>query len=178
MLNVNDAGLIVGTEFVNGLQGEQAVAIVPGQTPTLLGPNPPGYPLCFPYGLNQGGEAAGYCSVSNSTSDYQAMLFQNGTSTPLAALPGDAWDVAWSLNVRGQAVGESFSSTQGSRAVLFDGAQTIELATRVPYIGTWRLASAVHINDNGQILGLGSPSCTASSCSTHAFLLTPSCDGQ
>jgi probable HAF family extracellular repeat protein len=175
--DVNTAGQVIGVSWNSS--AAQATRFAPG-APTSLG-GLAGYPFCAADGENQNGDAVGQCENAAQTST-QAVIFQQGAAIPLGMLPGDTSSGASTINARGQAVGYSSNSTT-SHAVLFENGNVVDLTTRLAPGSTWSFAVALRINDQGQIVGNGSP--TGGPCRgaplfgcgpiPHGFLLTPTC---
>lgn len=88
----------------------------------------------------------------------------------MRALPklSSAYAMAASVNVSGDAVGNSIDSSGFSRAVLWNNGDVIDLNSRISEHSGWVLTEATAINDNGQIVGIG----TLNGIST-MYVLTP-----
>ncbi len=88
----------------------------------------------------------------------------------IRALPklSSANAIATSVNISGDAVGNSVNSNGLSRAVLWNNGEIIDLNSRISENLGWVLTSAASINDKGQIVGVG----TLNGVST-MYVLTP-----
>lgn len=80
-----------------------------------------------------------------------------------SVLTKGGYSVAFAVNDSGQIVGES-----NAKAFIDDKGLTTDLNTTIPSGAGWVLASALSINSNGQIVGVGT-----FNGERHGFLLTP-----
>src|SRR5688500_8021381 len=95
-------------------------------------------------GINDRGQIVGTSGVQIYG---HAVLWQDGDTIDLGALPADSWSEATAINERGQIVGWSESPL---RAVLWDHGAIADLGT-LGGPGGW--SQAFDINDRGQIVG-------------------------
>ncbi|HTK94539.1 MAG TPA: hypothetical protein VL382_02780, partial [Terriglobales bacterium] len=132
--------------------------------------------------LNGTGGVAGL-SVQNDQARAFAWSAASGMQS-LGTLAGGTHSEAFGINDAGQIVGSS-GSARGLRAFLWTGSAMVDLNTLIPNDANLVLMVAVAINEQGQILALGSrghnlvtdPKATmdthAHAGATQAFLLTP-----
>jgi probable HAF family extracellular repeat protein len=109
--------------------------------------------------INDAGTAAGWAGYSDGV---HAVVWANGTLSNLG--PG----IALGIKDTGAVVGSAPSHTLGYRAILWSGAQAIDLNTQIAPTSGWVLQSASGINTKGQIAGAGLHNGVE-----RAFLLTP-----
>ena len=96
------------------------------------------------YGINDLGHVVGHEGSAG------AVLWQNGTPTPLGNLPGASDSVGYAINGSGQVVGSSYQVGGGTTPVLWQGGQIIELIPGQ----LMAYAEAHDINESGQIVGV------------------------
>ncbi|MCX5671716.1 MAG: PEP-CTERM sorting domain-containing protein [Planctomycetota bacterium] len=153
--DINDHGDVVGVRSSGGFLWRNGALID-------LGPALGGSALFGVPSINDVGQVVGFSYLLSG--GYQAFLWENGTTTRLALLPGGQGTLASDINNLGQIVGADGSH----RAVLWEGGAISDLNDLVPDDSGWTLRSAHAINDLGQIVGWG-----IINGNDHAFLLTP-----
>ncbi len=122
------------------------------------------------WGINNLGQVVGYSGLPGNTL-WHAFLWQKGVMTDLGTLSGDVSSEAWSVNIEGQVVGWSGNACGCIiRGFLWQNGVMTDLNTLIPANSPLYLTLAYGINDEGQIVGIG----TTSTGETHAFLATPS----
>jgi probable HAF family extracellular repeat protein len=148
--SINDNGLI--TVFGSDGHGDAGFT-VQGSTVTRLPALPNGGVDVQPLAVNGAGLIVG--KADTTTSDPEAVKWQNGAITALGGLPGSLTSEAVAVNSSGQAVGTSLQiSDSDGHAVLFANGTVTDL--NAPGTGTpGGDASANAINDNGVIVGQG-----------------------
>ena len=104
------------------------------------------------YSINNAGDIAG--DSFTSSSDLHGFLYRGGQMQDLGHLGGNRSSVS-QINNAGQIVGTSRNSSQEDRAFLWQSGTMRDLNTLLPANSGWELASAIFINDAGQIAGLG-----------------------
>jgi probable HAF family extracellular repeat protein len=150
---INDHGDVVGARSSGGFLWRNGVL-------TDLGPALGGTTnFNGPPSINNVGQVVGF-----SSGPYQAFLWENGTTTALALLPGGDGTVARDINNQGQIVGTDVSHL----AVLWEDGVISDLNDLIPAGSSWTLTHASAINDLGHIVGWG-----LINGNEHAFLLTP-----
>jgi probable HAF family extracellular repeat protein len=128
-----------------------------GTLPGATSPND----FSIAYGINSSGHVVG---ESDTGVDHHAFLWSNSVMTDLGIVHGGPDSVAHGINISDQVVG-----TSGRSAFLWSpSAGMIDLNTLIPSGSGWNLTDASAINDNGQIVGVGTIN-----GQTHAYLLTP-----
>ena len=126
-------------------------------------------------GVNEAGEACGVADLPNGL--HNAFLWQSGVMTDLGNLGLTSF--AHAINSKGQVVGGSRISrvpSQGSAFLWEKGGPMIDLNTLIPANSSLHLAIAEHINDRGEISGIGAPPGVGNDdveTLGHAFLLIP-----
>jgi probable HAF family extracellular repeat protein len=128
-----------------------------------------GGPISLALGINNNGLAVGQSMLPDFS--FHAFTWQNGVLSDLGTLPGDSQSGAGGVNSQGEIVGMSSNDTTQA-ACLWQHRIPVDLNTRISD-PAWQLASANGINDRGQIAGYG-----FLNGELHAFLLTPSQNGQ
>lgn len=94
----------------------------------------------------------------------------DGTMHDLSSAIGSNYSEAYGVNSSGAIVGDISDSASGAKsAFLLENGKLTDLNSVLPAGSTWHLATALAINDGGQILGIGT-----SNGWERAFLLTPS----
>jgi hypothetical protein len=160
----NDSGQLVGeaTTFLNGVQqGRRPVRWTSGgstitELPTL-GVNNPGQDLGFATSINQNGTSAGYLFtyVGNNFMGYRALKWSaDGTQATELLPPADAtgdFTRAYAMNRAGDVVGDGWG------ALIWRAGDTtgVNLNTLIDPNSGWQLGTALGINDDGVIVGIG-----------------------
>lgn len=175
---LNNRGQVVGQANLAGDTQSHPFLWEPGKKMKDLGA------LGGDYGyaawLNDAGSVVG--TAANTGGALLAALWQEGTTTDLGTLPGDACSAADAINSAGQIVGGSgfydapyFPACTDliEHAVLWDHGQIIDLNSLVPPGADLTLTEAWFINDRGEIGGIAS----LANGDQHVFLLVP-CDQQ
>jgi probable HAF family extracellular repeat protein len=119
--------------------------------------------------INDFGEVVGGASLQGDT-QIDAFLW-NGKMHDLGALDGANCAYAFSVNARGQVVGNSGAECGTSAFLWEDGGPMVDLSTLVSPKPSYVSLSAMNINDRGEIAGIG----TDANDNGHAVLLIP-CD--
>jgi len=135
-----------------------------------------GTPSAIAFAINSHGQIVGQAVDSGGTP--LAAIWQNNTVTSLGPiLPGDIASFATSINNRGQVVGSSFNSNNGtswSRGLIWKNGVTIDLNTLFPASSHLFVVSASNINESGQISGMAVDMAGPHAGHiVHAFLATP-----
>jgi probable HAF family extracellular repeat protein len=148
--SINDNGLI--TVFGSDGHGDAGFT-VQGSTVTRLPALPNGGVDVQPLAVNGAGLIVG--KADNTTTDPEAVEWQNGAIKVLGGLPGSLTSEAVAVNSSGEAVGTSLqTSDSDGHAVLFANGTVTDL--NAPGTGTpGGDSSANAINDNGVIVGQG-----------------------
>jgi probable HAF family extracellular repeat protein len=121
----------------------------------------PGGNRSLAWALNDLGQAAGESNTPDSSG--HATMWQNDaahTPVDLGTLPGDTYSAAQGINSSGQVIGTSFAGVfpmlSGQRTFLWQNGTIQDLASLVdPADGFWTIDSVFHINNAGQIVGIG-----------------------
>ena len=115
--------------------------------------------------INDAGRIVGAADFSSTGgSGFGAGLWKNGKAINLGTLSGDCYSEAIAINSGSQAVGVSSAcDTFDQRAFLWENGSMIDLNTKTPPGFSLVLASAVSINERGEIGGLGCPRAAAMS---------------
>jgi probable HAF family extracellular repeat protein len=176
-LSVNEAGHVVGSE----LTAHAMSAIVTVIAPTGIDwATPTATPRVLPYlalRINGAGQVAGVAGPNVELgSSGHPVLVQGDQQTNLddQLPPGSTWrgvdGQANGINDAGQVVGYESDSASDEHAFLWDRGQGIDLneVTKLPT--GWELASAIAINNHGQIAAWADGSNLPQG---HAVLLTP-----
>lgn len=175
---LNDLGAVTGyAQFgptASGAQGYHAfiaangsvqdLGTLPGTGPSIWGPS---QPYSIGNGINNAGTVVG---LSND----QAFIYRGGVMSALPMLQGTETSRALGINETGQVVGSSFGNNvvnafliTDDRPYTLDGLLTPEDAAR------WHIWSAIKINDNGAIIGIGSRQDEFGGTYDYGVLLTP-----
>jgi probable HAF family extracellular repeat protein len=182
---VNDAGVIVGQEPMNGQLGTEAhhafrciEASNGTYAATDLGPSESTDSAAF--AINRWGVMAGKADTGGGP--IQAVVWAPDLHTselgvaPAAKIQPGFESVAYAINDAGDAVGKfglgaggNFDVESWSRAFLWHDGSMTDLNDLLPSGSGWTLLSAHGINNNGQIVGRG-----LINVAQHAFRLTPS----
>jgi probable HAF family extracellular repeat protein len=123
----------------------------------------PGYEV-WPQAINNLAQIAGGTWDGGSL---RAFVWTFGHMKDLGTLPGGSNSWAWSINIRGQVVGQSDRSDQNTAAFVWQDDTIIDLNDVVPS-GTPILTASGGINDVGQMAVFSWPEST-----TLSFILTP-----
>lgn len=97
--------------------------------------------------INNNGDVVGYAYFT-ATSAYRAVVWRNGTVQEIGTLAGDVSSSGKAINDAGQVVGQSSSSTNSSRAFLWDNGVFTDLS-----LNTDANSFAFGINNAGQVVG-------------------------
>jgi probable HAF family extracellular repeat protein len=119
--------------------------------------------------INDFGKVVGGASLQGDL-QIDAFLW-NGKMHDLGALDGSNCAYAFSVNERGQVVGNSGADCESSAFLWEDGGPMVDLSTLVSPKPSYASLSAMNINDRGEIAGIG----TDANDNGHAVLLIP-CD--
>jgi probable HAF family extracellular repeat protein len=139
----NNVGQVVGfSNPGNGVTGQ--AAIWNGTTPTVLGA--PSGSFSAAQGINDTGQIVG--DINN-----QAVLWNGTTPTYLDTVGGATSSSATGINNTGQVVGWGVTSSYNGYAMLWNGTTPTILGT----LGG-QTTQAYAINNNGEVVGAGSPS--------------------
>lgn len=118
------------------------------------------------FGINDSGLAVGYAMNKSSWKAFITNAVTGRTlyyELPVLDQKSTKYSVAYSINERGQAVGES-----NARAFVIDNGVISDLNTLIAAESGWKLSIAYDVNASGQIVGVGMLNGEA-----HAFMLTP-----
>jgi probable HAF family extracellular repeat protein len=121
----------------------------------------PGGNHSLAWAINDLGQAAGESNTPDSMG--HATMWQNDaahTPVDLGTLPGDTYSAAEGINSSGQVIGISlsgvFPTMTGQRAFVWQNGLMQDLASLIdPADGFWTIDSVFHINNAGQIVGIG-----------------------
>ncbi len=102
--------------------------------------------------INNQGQVVGYNTTASGVT--HAFLWQNGRMADLGTLAGYSYSKAQSINSAGIIVGEVGSSSL-YHAVLWQNGTIIDLNGLLPANSGWVLTDANSINDNDQVVGIG-----------------------
>ncbi|TVP55134.1 MAG: hypothetical protein EA351_11330, partial [Gemmatimonadales bacterium] len=100
----------------------------------------------FALGLNNRGDVVGTARTTGAPRPQLAFVTGSEGLSSLGTLEGSTFSRAFRINQKGEAVGEAFAATGGSRAVLWSEGTLVELAPG-------QSAVANDINNRGQIVG-------------------------
>jgi probable HAF family extracellular repeat protein len=172
---INDLGVIVGqvdygTTPPAGTGEYHMYAWIPHgghYVGSDLGDNSVSYVL--PEAINNLGQIAG--GMWDGASD-RAFVWTDGQLKDLGPLPGGKYSWTWSINIRGQVLGQSDRPGQSDAAVVWQDDTIIDLNDVVPP-GTPTLVTPGGINDVGQI---AVDSYSHNWTTTRGFILTPTAD--
>lgn len=131
-----------------------------------------------PNGLSEIGHVSGQ-STTASDEALHGFLWRNGKMSDLGTLPGDNCSNAWGLNSKDQVVGLSGPSCDEGHAFLWENGTMVDLNDLIPPGSSLELIYGEHINDRGEILGIGVPAGVAPidvETKGHAFVLIPDDD--
>ena len=112
-----------------------------------------------PTALNNAGTVVGFADLPGDESgglNPIGFIWSHGHQIQkLEPYPGDANSLAWGINERGQAVGQSIDANGNSRAVLWQNGVTLDLNAFIAADSPVYLTLANDINDRGEISGQG-----------------------
>lgn len=162
---INSSGQIVGSSQLSGNSTSRAFLYDNGRMTdlgTLGGQN------SSATGINEAGQVVGSSQTAGKTDDH-AFLYSHGTMRELVPSTISA---ASGINAKGHVVGRMAAPTSpsGWHAFRFCGGTLTDLNSLLAAGSGVELLDASDINDNGEIVGVGSP---AASSAQQAFLLTP-----
>ncbi len=113
------------------------------QALSTIGTDPDG----VAFGINNQGQAVGYSGTCTSAN--YAVLWENGTATPLADL-GDPGAIAFAINGHNQIVGQAVNSDGTALAAIWQNNTVTSLGILLPGDAS---AFATSINNRGQVVG-------------------------
>jgi probable HAF family extracellular repeat protein len=161
--NINNTGQVVGSTYIDK-KGTRAVLWEKGTMIELAAPPSSGYSIITEaQDINNNGTVIGDLNGGKG----HALLWETGTVTDLGTLGGST-SSAYSINNKGQVVGEANTSVYVRAAFLWQNGVMKDLNTLIPASSGWKLSYATDINNKGQIIGQGSYN-----GQSRAFLLTP-----
>jgi probable HAF family extracellular repeat protein len=171
---LNNRGQVIGSSNLEGDQFADPFLWEDGSLIDLFTNTVGGNPF-FANALNDAGEIVGGGAFPEHPFD--AYVWRNGTATDLGFLSDDCSSEAFSINVKGQILGTSFSCDDFpvARPVIWQDGSISDLQTFVPPTSHFRIALALTITDRGVIGGIGVPQ----GCDFfyevcgHAYLLIP-----
>jgi probable HAF family extracellular repeat protein len=108
-----------------------------------------------PFAINDLTQVTGTSDIAGDLTSH-AFLWQNGVMKDLGTLPGDYYSVGYSVNNRGQVVGQSCDANFNCRAFLWQNGKMIDLNTLIPSSSPLYLYLAANIDDVGVIVGYAS----------------------
>jgi probable HAF family extracellular repeat protein len=152
---INESGAIVGGSrpYANACCDDHATLWNPDGTMVDLGLLLVGSGDSVARGINDNSDAVGYARYG--LSNYQAVLWHQGTATALGTLAGEILSAAYDINNSGLIVGVS-NVGGSSRATLWQNGLAFDLNEFLPpdlLAAGWELNSALSINDDGSIVG-------------------------
>ncbi len=151
-LAINSSGVIVGSAALADGGKARAVRWVDGIVTDLNVFAPSGWELFEGVAINESGVVLG--NARSSTTEQPFLLV--GTNVHrLALIDGGTNARASALNGSDRVAGSVTMGDGSSRAVLWQGAEAIDLNTRVDPTSGWILREARAINDAGDIVGSG-----------------------
>jgi len=133
-----------------------------------------------PTGLTDNGHISGQSTTANDEA-LHGFLWRDGKMTDLGTLPGDDCSNAWGLNSKDQVVGLSGQTCDDGHAFLWENGSMVDLNTLIPAGSSLELVYAEHINERGEILGIGVPAGVKRvdvETKGHVFVLIPTEDYQ
>ena len=113
------------------------------QALSTIGTDPDG----VAFGINDQGQAVGYSGTCTSAN--YAVLWENGTATPLADL-GTPGGIAFAVNSHNQIVGQAVNSDGTALAAIWENNTVKSLGVLLPGDGS---SFATSINNHGQVVG-------------------------
>jgi len=106
-------------------------------------------------GINDAGVAVGYTAV-NSAGLQQGFIYENDAMRSIGGLFGPTGrSLAYDINNNGDVVGEAQTIQGFQRAFIYSNGEMTDLNTLIDSSAGWSLQTAIAINDNGQITGVG-----------------------
>ncbi len=165
--SVNISGQVVGvSQSSNGLSS-QAFLYSGGQMQAI---GTLGGTYSWAYGINNAGQIVGQNSTASGY--LHAFLYSGGQMQDIDTI-GSEDSCAYGINSEGQVVGEVahpfFGTEYTFHAFLYSNGTMTDLNTLIASSSGWTLIQANAINDEGQIVGIG----TNPAGQEDAFLLTP-----
>ena len=160
---INDAGEIVGWT-VDGSGSLRAFRYSRGEMENMgtLG----GY-HSWATGINDGGQIVGWSDTEQGHGG--AFRYHNGVMEQLSTLGEDAsTGMPYAINNSGKVVG-NVEDSDNRRAFLHTGLAMLDLNDHIDPASGWSMATALDINDHGQIVGTG----INAAGEEHVLLLTP-----
>jgi len=133
-----------------------------------------------PTGLTDNGHISGQSTTANDEA-LHGFLWRDCKMTDLGTLPGDDCSNAWGLNSKDQVVGLSGQTCDDGHAFLWENGSMVDLNTLIPAGSSLELVYAEHINERGEILGIGVPAGVKRvdvETKGHVFVLIPTEDDQ
>jgi probable HAF family extracellular repeat protein len=172
-MGLNNEGQVVGQSNLFGDQANHAF-IWDGAT-GLMDLGTLGGSDSTAFAINDNGEAVG---VSNLLGDTQlnAVLWGKNGMVDLGVLSGDncAWPF-W-INASGQVVGNGGTNCEGRGFLWENSGPLVDLNSLIVSNDGFSITDAIYINDQGEIIGEGTPSdCTDEGICGHVYVLIP-CD--
>ncbi len=177
---INDKGQVVGisglcSNAVGGASAKHALLWENG-VPTDLG-NIGGGAWNTPIAINNHGQVVGFANTSgdeNGAPSPSAFIWSKATGIQeLPALGEDSNAIAYDINEKGQAVGQSAGATL--RAFLYESGKIFDLNALIQPDSSLYLTLAHGINNHGEIAGTALDTATGQ---TVAFLAVPSYGGE
>ena len=108
-----------------------------------------------PFAINDLTQVTGTSDIPGDLTSH-AFLWQNGVMKDLGTLPGDYYSVGYSINNRGQIVGQSCDANFNCRGFLWQNGKMVDLNTLIPSTSPLYLYLAATIDDVGVIVGYAS----------------------
>lgn len=182
---INSKGEIVGVADITEADGNavQHAFLYSDDKMRDLG-TPAGYDSSQAFAVNDDGVIAGVgLNMLSATGGTQAFTYRDGKWRSLGSLPGFAYSDATGINSSGQVTGtasndyDNACSCTPAHAFLYSDGHMKDLNSLITskISAMYTLASAIAINDRGQILASGFAK-NDSTQQTIAFLLTPQSD--
>jgi len=179
--DLNNAGQVVGVSALKGDGKSHAFLWQSGMKLKDLGTL--GGDNSYAGFVSDSGDIVGKADLPGALpQNHHAILWRNAQKIDLGVLPGDSCSRAWSVNSKGQVVGnsenEKLCDVSGEHAFLWENGQMFDLDKLIPSGSSLRLSHALAITDAGEIVGVGvPPGCPRSQDQVcgHAFVLIP-CD--
>jgi probable HAF family extracellular repeat protein len=166
---INDAGQIVGYAGPSPFGAPSRAFLYSGGKTTDLGTL--GGNFSAATAINASGQVVGSADVSTN-GIFHAFLYNGAGLIDLGTF-GGAKSTALGINASGQIVGMADTVSE-HHAFLFSDGRMTDLNSLLPAGSGWTLGSAIAINDEGQIVGVGlGPGDHDNRFINNAFLLTP-----